>query len=217
MLMTCRNVRQFHDPYLDGELSPSLMAEVHAHLLQCPECQRQVEMIRASGTVIAQDRAEPVLDSGFASRVVAELKKAGPDGRSVTETRRARRRRRWRVGISASLPAAAAVLFFSVLVWPSGEPEVGPADLRPRLVLPETIEGPAQALANTKQATRDLNRLGKILVDQARLDVEQGLQEAKRPELSPWEEIIFGPFTGLLDPPTTKAPEESDGKDIVRF
>jgi len=47
MSLTCRNVRQLHDAWLDGELSANMNAEVHAHLLQCPECQQQVEMIRA--------------------------------------------------------------------------------------------------------------------------------------------------------------------------
>lgn len=61
MVMTCRHVQQLRDSYLDGELSSSLMAEVHAHLLQCPECQRQVEMIRIAGHVIAGDRSEPAL------------------------------------------------------------------------------------------------------------------------------------------------------------
>src|SRR6185436_13710965 len=73
MLMTCRNVRQLHDAFVDGELSASLTAEVHAHLLQCPECQHEIEMLRAATDVITQDHSEPIMDSGFASRVIAQM------------------------------------------------------------------------------------------------------------------------------------------------
>lgn len=215
MLMTCRHVRQFHDAYVDGELSPSLMAEVHAHLLQCPECQRQVEMIRASSSVIANDRCEPELDSGFARRVVASLPKPASKMGVGMETRRARRQRLWRVAVSASLPAAAAVLFFTILVWPSAQTDLAPTGLRPKVVAGEAIERPAKALEKTKRATHSLNQLIEISVDEARQDVEEGLEEARRPET--FVDLLLEPFTGLLDPPEAEAPDKDGDQEIVRF
>ncbi|MBN2562208.1 MAG: zf-HC2 domain-containing protein [Phycisphaerae bacterium] len=219
MLMTCRHVRQLHGEFIDGELSPSLMAEVHAHLLQCPECQRQVEMLRACGTIIRTDRSEPPMPSGFASQVVAMLPKRAPGGGSAVETRRARRQRLWRVAVSASLPAAAAVLFFSILIWP-------PAETTPRLVAGKAVEASGVegvvnptlgAMADTKQAAASLSQLLTIAGDEARRDVEAGLHNVKAPEITPWEELIFGPFTGLLDPPESYSTEDADDKDLVRF
>ena len=126
MPLTCRHVRQLHDGYVDGELSPSMNAEVHAHLLQCPECQRQVELVRTCGDVIAQDRSEPDLDAGFASRVLAAMPPVGERAVSLTlvgtgriiETRRGRRRRMARAWIRSAVPVAAAVAFFCLAVWP---------------------------------------------------------------------------------------------------
>ncbi|MEE8386510.1 MAG: zf-HC2 domain-containing protein [Dehalococcoidia bacterium] len=217
--MTCRHVRQFHDAYVDGELSSSMMAEVHAHLLQCPECQREVEMIRASGQVIAKDLSEPVLDSGFASRVVAQLQETGRRGESRLETRRGRRRRLWKMTISAGLPAAAAVLFFSVLIWPGAQTEVSP-----KLVLGETVTAGVKevvnptlaAVADTKQAAANLNQLLQISVGEARQGVEEGLERSQRPAPTGWR-LLLEPFTGLLDEPESEASAGEDDQDIVRF
>ena len=131
VLMTCRHVAQLRDTYLDGELSPALTAELHAHLLQCPACQEHFEMFRACAELITKDRPEAKLDSGFASRVVAALPRPGvslPD--LGLRTRRERRRRFWWRVAGAGLPAAAAVLFFTVLVWPTAAPNGSEASAR---------------------------------------------------------------------------------------
>lgn len=217
MIMTCGHVRQLHDSYVDGELSPSLTAEVHAHLLQCPECQQQVEMTRACGTVIGEDTSEPVLGSGFASRVVAELQKASPRGLGLEETRRSRRRRYWRVALSASLPAAAAVLFFGVLIWPSPPTGVAPEDVPLKIVLGHVGEAPVKAMENTKRAGYDLKGLIEISLDGARRDVEAGFRNAGGPGTTLWD-VIFEPFTGLLDDtPESEPGDDPDDTDIIRF
>ncbi len=219
MLMTCRHVRQFHDAYVDGELSSSMMAEVHAHLLQCPECQREVEMIRACGAVIAKDVSEPVLDSGFASRVVAKLQEAGPRGEAKLETRRARRRRLWGVSVSAGLPAAAAMLFFGVLIWPSAETAVSP-----KLVLGETVTSGVSeavnptldAVADTRQAAEHLNRVLMISVGEAGQEVAEGLERAQQLPATGWQ-ILLEPFKGLLEQPPSDGAPSDDDQDVVRF
>src|SRR5207249_4340420 len=73
MLMTCRHCRDLRDAFLDGELSQSQVAEVHAHLLQCPECQQHIGMMRACGDVIRQDRRGPRLPVDFTDRLMMTL------------------------------------------------------------------------------------------------------------------------------------------------
>lgn len=225
MLMTCRHVRQLHDAYLDGELSASLMAEMHAHLLQCPACQREIEMSRACETVIATDQTtDSQLDSGFASRVVASLQKSGMITASPAlpglETRRVRRNRLWRVGISAALPAAAAVLFFSILIWPPVQPDETPrivAGMAVEAIGAERIVQPALgAVVDTKDATNHLNRLITIAGNDARQDVETKLQKAKKTSSSAWDLIFQEPFNGILDGAQAE-PSQSADKNIVRF
>ena len=44
-MITCQHARQLFDRYLDGELSPSLQAELHAHQLSCSACQTELAML----------------------------------------------------------------------------------------------------------------------------------------------------------------------------
>lgn len=140
---TCRDVRHLYDAYLDGELSPSLAAEVQAHLLQCPECQREVEMARACGHLIASDPGAPVLPDDFASRVVAQLDQPQTIlPMPPIMTRRQRRRVLLERAAAAFVPAAAAILLLVVLIVPpaSREPE------SPRVVLGDSSYRPIDAL-----------------------------------------------------------------------
>ena len=54
-MITCQHARHLFDRNLDGELSPSLQAELHAHQLKCPECQSELAMFEACGAVVALD------------------------------------------------------------------------------------------------------------------------------------------------------------------
>src|ERR1043166_3365453 len=121
MAVTCRNIRELHDAFIDGELSPSMTAEVHAHLLQCPECQQQIQMIRAVGDVIAQDdTSAPRLSADFTSRVIGAIPQTSVFGPSITTSALKPRRLTWRGWASMGL-SAAAVLFLSVTFWPKEE------------------------------------------------------------------------------------------------
>ncbi len=223
MLMTCRHVRQLHHAYVDGELSSSMMAEVHAHLLQCPECQRQVEMTRVCGSVVAEDRSSPVLDSGFASRVVAEMQARGPIQRSVLETRRARRQRLWRVVLNASLPAAAAVLLFSVLIWPTGDSEVsrkmvaGSSAVRASGVA-GVVSPTLDAVGDTRKAAESLNQLVQIAGDEATRGVGEKLQEVRGESAPTLFDVLWKePFRGWIEPVESVPVEAGEDSDIVRF
>jgi anti-sigma factor RsiW len=218
MLMTCRHVQQLRDPYLDGELSSSLMAEVHAHLLQCPECQQKVEMIRAAGHVIAHDQAEPSLSRDFAQRVVASLPSVGFGRPAGLMTRRVRRQHLWRRAIGTSLPAAAAVLFFCVLIWPTTERNARPTLVKAKVVeavgASSLVEPTLDTLEGTRQAANDVNRALQMGVAEAQRNVRRGLEEMKAPA-SPFVDFFVDPFRLLLD--THRAPTDADKDGIVRF
>ncbi len=223
--MTCRHIAQIRDVYLDGELSPSLTAEVHAHLLQCPECQNQFEMFRACGEVIAKDHCGDELDSGFAGRVLASLPKTSPlAARSSLKTRRDARQRSWRLFISSSIPAAAAILFFSVLVWPVGEQVDSPGIVRGVSVeateatgVQQVAESTLDAVAEAQSAARCLNQLLRISVDGARQDVDGGGELSAAPKIT-FTEIFLDPFRDFLQPMNEKPKATSPKKEeLVRF
>jgi hypothetical protein len=174
-------------------------------------------MTRACGTVIGEDTSEPVLGAGFASRVVAQLQKTSPQGTALEGTRRSRRRRFWRVALSASLPATAAVLFFGVLIWPSPPTGAAPEDVPLKMVLGHVGEAPTKAMENTKRAGNDLKDLIGISLDGARRDVEAGYRSVGGPGTTLWD-VIFEPFTGLLDETHEAEPgDDADDTDIIRF
>ncbi len=70
-MITCPDTRQLFDRYLDDQLSPSLQAELHAHVLQCNDCQNELAILEACGDVVRLDRREPVLSGSFTDRVLA--------------------------------------------------------------------------------------------------------------------------------------------------
>ncbi|HVP12710.1 MAG TPA: anti-sigma factor [Phycisphaerae bacterium] len=219
MVMTCRHVQQLRDSYLDGELSSSLSAEVHAHLLQCPECQQKVEMIRVAGHVIATDCSEPPLRPDFAQRVVACLPSVGFGKPAGLMTRRVRRQYFWRRAFGASLPAAAAVLFFCVLVWPTAERSSRPTLVKAKVVeavgASSVVEPTLGALEGTRQAADSVNRVFQMGMDEAQRNVRRGLEQFKTPAMS-FVDIMMEPFNGLLDT-GHRAPAQGDTDGIVRF
>jgi len=227
VLMTCRHVAQLRDVYLDGELSSGLTAELHAHLLQCPECQQQFEMFRACNEVVQKDRPPVQLDSGFASRVVAALPRTHPLAEmSALPTRRDRRRRFWRLVASNAAPAAAAVLFFAVLIWPSGVPE-GPngrvegasATAIDATAVKDVVSPALDAFKKTGRAADSFNTLSKIVADEARQGVEKS---AENPVVEPNPEsalldVFLAPFRDVLHPIKIDGETEPENADIVRF
>lgn len=219
MVMTCRHVQQLRDPYLDGELSAGLTAEVHAHLLQCPACQRQVEMVRVLGNVIADDRSEPAPPPELADRILAALPGAAAGSRARLLTRRSRRRRLWRRVVGVGMPAAAALLFFCVVAWPST-----PRDLRPTLVKGKAVEAVGATtvvdstldiLKGTRQAADSVNRVLEISANEARRGVRATLGQVQDRPVS-FLDIFLEPFSGLFErPPSAKT--DSNEREVVRF
>jgi len=176
MSVTCRHVRQLHDAYIDRELPAGLTAEVHAHLLQCPACQQEVEMVRACGGVIAADRSEPQLDAGFTAKIaaaVAARTAAMPlklHGRTM-ETRRDRRMRRMISFAKTAIPAVAAMLFFAILIKP-GADVVVPATAVKGVTVEQAgvkdVVGPTlSAFDETRRAVTDFNQFVEFAASDA--------------------------------------------------
>ena len=225
MLMTCRHVAQLRDVYHDGELSPSLVAEVHAHLLQCPACQEQFEVVRACGAVIAKDHSGPELDSGFASRVVAELAMERADGPSTTlPTRRDARRRIGRWVLSSTLPAAAAMLFFAVLIWPSNEPARQNTDVAgvavtatDGMALNDALAPALDAVGETTRTADNIRDFVRRSVDEAQLrQSAEGGDKAPEPELTLLDAFLQ-PFRDVLEPVDKEKTKPAEESEVVRF
>ena len=147
--MTCRSFRQLFDGYLDGELSESQTAELHAHLLQCPLCQREVELMRAGGDVIALDTRGPRLSDDFTDRVMAELPArlapAPVQGRTFFRMRR--------VAEFGALAAAAVVAL--AVVW-NPRPTANP-------VAPALVQAPAETASTGTRVAGETATITDVL------------------------------------------------------
>ncbi len=221
MVMTCRHAQELRDAYLDGELSSSIAAEVHAHLLQCPECQRQYEMVRAAGNVIAKDEPPAGLPDDFAARVLAGLPnmKEQPAATGILP-RREQRRRTWRKIGSAAFPAVAAILFFSVIIWPTAE--IGNRRTAVRgtsavqgIGVDEMVESTLHAFDDTRNAAESVGQILSMSMDEAHKTMQRDIEEAKKPQTSIMD-IFLEPFTGMLEE-TERPATDKDGQEIVRF
>lgn len=220
-MMTCRNVQHLFHQFIDGELSPSMTAEVHAHLLQCPACQRDVEAARASADVITKDQSEPILKPGFASQVVAAMMEQRPQ--TVQFDARPARRFHWqKYAVVGSLPAAAAAVLLFVVLWPSP-----PADQRDKMVLgvsvvdaagvSQVMDPTVDAVSDARDAARSLNQLLKISADQAGEGVRRGLERlgkvAPKDGDPSFMDIFLQPFDAILVTP----PANTTDTEVVRF
>jgi anti-sigma factor RsiW len=107
--MNCERFEKLIDSYLDGQLLGTLLAEFHAHRLNCRRCSRIVSMLQAAGDVIAHDLCEPKISADFADRVVAAMPAARKADRSV-----------WLVRLTAGAAGLAAAAAITIAVLLSG-------------------------------------------------------------------------------------------------
>ncbi len=105
-MITCQHARQLFDRHLDDELSPSLQAELHAHVIQCTPCQNQLALFEACGDVIRLDAREPRVSGSFADRVMAGRRQQLATAAAKRPV--AGRRMVWRIG--APMAAAAGIV-----------------------------------------------------------------------------------------------------------
>lgn len=102
-MITCQHARQLFDRHLDDELSPSLQAELHAHVIQCTPCQNQLALFEACGDVIRLDAREPRVSGSFADRVMAGRRQQLATAAAKRPI--AGRRMVWRIGVPVSAAA----------------------------------------------------------------------------------------------------------------
>lgn len=121
-MITCLHARQLFDRHLDDELPPSLRAELHAHLLQCSECQAELAILEACGDVIRLDHCEPKLDSSFTDRVMAARREA--------PVASGQRWRRLVYYIGSPMAAAASIVLMFLMFAPSFGPDRSPTGSR---------------------------------------------------------------------------------------
>lgn len=113
--MNCERFEKLVDPYLDGQLHGTLLAEFHAHRLNCRRCSRAVSMLQAAADVIAQDRCEPKIGLDFADRVLAAMPMAHKANRSI-----------WLVRLTAGAASVAAAAAIALGVLLSGQNQAKP-------------------------------------------------------------------------------------------
>jgi hypothetical protein len=118
-MITCQHARQLFDRYLDDELSSSLQAELHAHVINCGSCQNHLALIEACGDVIRLDRREPALSGTFTDRVLAARREQVST--SSTAARRWRRAGWWIAGPVAAAASIALILTVGVPTF-DGQP-----------------------------------------------------------------------------------------------
>jgi len=216
--MTCRHVRQLHDAFLDGELSASLTAEVHAHLLQCPACQHQIEMLRACADVVARDRPAAALSEDFAERVVAAIPRTSAGVPAVRQV--GVRQRRWTVWLGAGLPAAAAVVLLVVLLWPDTRQDRTFVAGVAVSGLDHVVNPALDAVAESQRAAASLNQLWQLSVGDAERGVRAKLKDAgdakgPTPGVS-FTDVLFLPFDDELTRALSPA-DEASSRHIIRF
>ncbi len=179
-------------------------------------------MLRACGDVIAKDTSEPMLSSDFASRITAALPSVAtmePAG-TFLQTRRDLRKRFWRRALGGIAPAAAAVLFFGVLVFPTDPNTTRVAGESYEATVKKAITPTLDAVSETTRAARTLNRLLEIPVDAVAVNnhAEQPTAADQAPKANPGlMEIFLSPFEDMLKSPDESAASNKAKPEIVRF
>lgn len=186
-MISCKHSRQLFDRYLDGELSPSLQAELHAHQIACGHCQSELAMMEACGDVIRHDCREPRLSDSFTDRVMA-----------AHHERQVIRARRWFIPqgpwyraatiVLSPLAAAASIALAVSLILPTYQPapptvvagdggrQAIPKDYQEIIGVDKSDVTPEaqQALASTPQmsAVHFMDALVKPVVEQAQTTID---------------------------------------------
>ena len=187
--MDCQQACNLFDAYLDGELSPALATELHAHRLQCASCRQELAVMEVAGHVIASGGDEPALEAGFTDRLLACLQ---------PQVRKPHAGRTWifRIG---GVAAAAACLALLIGYLSQPEPRVagtrvglvdaGPGVAQPgppeRADIPSPgLDRAAIALSRTlEDAVRETHESSDSLVHLGRMTLLQMVEALQLEEL----------------------------------
>ncbi len=153
-MINCKDAKHLFGRYLDGQLSASLQTELHAHRLQCNDCQNELALLEACGDVIALDRREPTVSASFTDRVLlARRAQMKPVRRHWSRTL---------VIFGSPLAAAASIALMFSVIKPVQPPTVVlhatvavPPELQPALGLGQQSAQALKDLAATPTMTTD--------------------------------------------------------------
>ena len=190
MTMNCQEIRDQLHPFLDGELDPALAREIERGLDECPECQAELEELRALRLMARAALEGPVAEvdlSTLATGVMARLREEGAlrgaeaapeadthdapphrvedEGRSFVD---------WLVSLfrfEQPLVSAAALSFAALLVViaatafdaSSGEQAQGPA-----IASPTEASSPDESVATSKSAMPPITPRKVLTLEESR-------------------------------------------------
>ena len=181
-MIECGQAENLFDAYLNHELSASLTAELHAHVISCGRCGQELALLEACGDVVATDRIGPVPGDDFTDRVLAGW---GPARRVRVSLERWRRFSLWG---GAGVAAAAAIMLFVLPLSMPGNPDtlvqgmrisVGEIDADQvgepliRRMMVQTI----RAMDATGRGARALGELGAFGLSEVHSALQRGLSE----------------------------------------
>jgi len=166
-MITCQQARQLFDRYLDGDLSASLQAELHAHVLHCSPCQSRLAVLETCGDVIRMDRCEAPVGSAFTERVMAACREELAARAAAHRKRRSFRRPTRRVVLygSGALAAAASIALVFWVAIPGGG--------WPGMSSPKTVTAGIRQAA-PKEFRENMTALtGQVLDPQAQAELDR--------------------------------------------
>jgi hypothetical protein len=200
-MITCQHAGQLFDRYLDDELSSSLQAELHAHVINCGSCQNHLALIEACGDVIRLDRREPALSGSFTDRVLAARRQRVSPGPAAA--RRWRRAGWWIVGPVAAAASIALIITVGVPTF----------DGRPMLAKPTVVDARIQAAPKAFQDNM-MNLTGN------QQDPQAAEELARTPEMKalPFLEALINPLVkGTRNAVAGTRQSYEDIEMLVRF
>jgi len=207
--MNCLHAQHLLDSYLDGELPPSLRAEVHAHRLTCPDCQRAMVITDVAGDVIRGDRPEPEMSLSFTDRVIDAIKPP-PEPRvaRIMQLRRA-------AAFLGPVLSAAAIWMLVVSVAPPIESVPTPAPLvKADVVVASPAPSVIEAAASSTGSATIADELAKVFISPAMRTLED--TERSTRELALLGRWVFGVSGKSLEPPLQEQTEDAESSVLVQ-
>ncbi len=199
--MDCQQARNLFDVYLDGELSPSLVTEMHAHRLTCPSCREELAVIEVAGHVIASGVDDQAAPAEFTDRLLACLEPSAIQPHPL---------RLWTFRIGGGIAAAACITLAVVQLTKPDSIVASRVDVGPAVVTSSAedaqqapaVTGPSMAeaaetlgqslkdaLLETRESSDSLFDLGKMtflqMIDDVQLDELRDGQSAEPQQYDP--------------------------------
>jgi len=202
--MRCSEAKRLFDPYLDGELSAPLRAELDAHRLECADCRRALAILEVTGHVLSAPTHERQLAGDFTDRLMA-----------CVETPRQYRWNQFRRYVYAAVPLAAAAVI--ALAFLGAFDRSGPSKVAGVKVEPvvQTHPAPFAPQVPTPKDVEAAQRAIDDWIEQMRVGVELKRQSnqslGRAVDLTVLQLLdIFEEFTDRSIDPTIPVDEEAD-------